>query len=284
MKRAWLIALAAIITFPLFAQGAAAATFPTLIGHRGLAGSSQARVLLPENSIPAWKWANTHGADVLDVTRGGVDVSITEDGKFVVMHDADLKRTTNCSGPVIERYLSTIQRCWLEIPVDRDGNNNDDNTPYHPPSLQQALTYLKTTDKWLAIEMKGPGWTSARVAKYAALLPTYGVQSRTITHSFSNTVLGYFKAAAPSYPRGSVINATPLPSVSTVKSRGGYAFLKLSIATKTYVAQLQAAGVKVFVWTLDSESEYAAALLLGAYGWDCDAVDEADLWLKEHGA
>ncbi len=277
MKRLWLIAIVAIIAFPLFSPGAAAATFPTLIGHRGLAGSAQARVLLPENSIPAWTWANTHGADVLDL-----DVSITEDGRFVVMHDADLKRTTNCSGLVIERYLSTIQRCWLEIPVDRDGNHNDDNTPYHPPSLEQALAYLKTTNKWLTVEMKGAGWSSTRVASYANVLATYAVQTRTITHSFNNTVLGYFKAAAPSYPRGSMINSVPLPSVSTVRSRGGYAFLNHSIATNSYVTQLQAAGVKVFVWTLDNESDYESALLLGAYGWVCNAVDEADRWLADH--
>lgn len=279
MKQTWLIALVAVVLSPLFTQTAAAATFPTLIGHRGLAGSSQARVLLPENSIPAWKWATTHGANVLEV-----DVSVTEDGKFVAMHDTNLRRTTNCSGRVIERYLSTIQKCWLEIPVDRDGNNNDDNTPYHPPSLEQALTYIKTTNKWLTIELKGPGWTSARVATYATLLATYGVQARTITHSFSNTALGYVKAAAPHYPLGSMINATPLPSAAQVKSRGGYAFVKMSVATSPYVAQLKAAGVRVILWTLQGESDYAAAVVLGAYGWVCDAVDEADAWLEDNSA
>jgi glycerophosphoryl diester phosphodiesterase len=279
MRRAWLIVLISVLSLPMLNPGAEAATLPTLVGHRGLAGSSQARVLLPENSVAAWTWANAHGANVLDL-----DISITEDGKFVAMHDADLRRTTNCSGRVIERYLSTIQKCWLEIPVDRDGNKNDDNTPYHPPSLEQALNYLVTTDRWLEIEMKGPGWTSARVRRYAQLLLTYGVHSRTITHSFNNTVLGYFKAAAPTYPRGSMVNAVPRPSVSTVVSRGSYAFLKLSVATKDYVTQLQAAGVKVLIYTLNNESDYEAALVLGAYGWVCNGVDEAGIWLIEHGA
>lgn len=279
MRRAWLIALVAVLSLPISNLEAEAASLPTLIGHRGLAGSSQARVLLPENSVPAWTWANAHGANVLDL-----DMSVTEDGKFVAMHDATLQRTTNCSGRVIERYLATVQKCWLEIPVDRDGNGNDDNTPYHPPSLEQALTYLRTTDRWLEIELKGPGWTSARVRRYAQLLLAYGVQSRTITHSFNNAVLGYLRTVAPTYPRGSMVNATPRPSVSTVLSRGGYAFLKLSVATEEYVTQLQAAGVKVLIYTLNNESDYEAALVLGAYGWVCNHVDEAGVWLVDHGA
>ena len=280
MMRVWFIALAAITILP-FAPGVAAATTPPpplLNAHRGLAGTSEARVLVPENSVPAWKWANAHGADVLDV-----DISVTRDGRFVVMHDAGLRRTTNCSGLVIERYLSGIQKCWLELPVDRDGNGNDDNTAHHPPSLQQALSYLKSTGKWLTFEMKGRGWTSARVTRYAALLSTYGVQMRTISKSFNNTVVGYFKAAAPTYPRGSMVHTLPLPSVSVVKSRGGYAFLKLSVATKDYVTALQAAGVKVMLWTLDSAAEYAAAQSLGVDYWTCNAVDEAARWLQAQG-
>jgi glycerophosphoryl diester phosphodiesterase len=246
--------------------------YPTLVGHRGLAGQAQMRLKIPENSQPAWEWADRMGADVLDV-----DVLLTEDLKMVVMHDATLDRTTTCSGRVDERYLSTIKACWLELP---DGTDTD----YHPLSLRQALTYLKTTGKWLTIELKGSHWTSARVEKYRDELRYHSIQDRTITHARNNTVLGNFKALAPTYPRASVVYQTPLTSVSTVKSRGGYVFVRLSLATKDYVSALQLAGVKVFVWTLNTPEEFEAALATGAYGWVCDAVDDAKGWLDEHGA
>jgi glycerophosphoryl diester phosphodiesterase len=58
----------------------------------------------------------------------------------------------------------------------------------------------------------------------------------------------------------------------------------LSLATKDYVSALQLAGVKVFVWTLNTPEEFEAALATGTYGWVCDAVDDAKGWLDEHGA
>lgn len=70
-------------------------------GHRGMMG------LYPENTLLSFEKALEAGADGLEI-----DVHMTKDGEFVVMHDATLNRTTNG----IDRYQN--------IPFQRFENYN----------------------------------------------------------------------------------------------------------------------------------------------------------------
>jgi hypothetical protein len=54
-------------------------------------------------------------------------------------------------------------------------------------------------------------------------------------------------------------------------------------AKPDYVKMLQAARIKVFIFTLDNSRHYARALPFGAYGWMCDNTQDAWVWLKTHG-
>ena len=99
-----------------------------LVAHRGIAGSSQADLNIPEQSIPAWVWAIEHGADVVEL-----DFQVTKDEQIVAMHDDTINRTTNRTGYVRDRSLAYITAAWLELPEDRNNNGDPDNTKYHPP-------------------------------------------------------------------------------------------------------------------------------------------------------
>jgi glycerophosphoryl diester phosphodiesterase len=89
---------------------AEAATGPLVIAHRG--GAS----LWPENTLEAFRRAVRLGVDVLEM-----DVKITSDGVPVVIHDAELDRTTNCSGLVAERTYAQLQACDAGFGFSRDG-------------------------------------------------------------------------------------------------------------------------------------------------------------------
>ena len=118
---------------------AAAAPGPTvLVAHRGVGTSTQVKYNLVEGSLPAFKWAADNGAPIVDF-----DAQVTSDNQLVVMHDETLNRTTNCTGEVRKRTLAYIKKCWMELPIDRNGNGDPDNTDYHPPSVSQALDALK---------------------------------------------------------------------------------------------------------------------------------------------
>ena len=79
-----------------------------------------------------------------------MDAQVTSDNQLVVMHDETLNRTTNCTGDVRKRTLPYIKNCWMELPIDRNGNGDPDNMNYHPPSVSQALDAVAESKNWSA--------------------------------------------------------------------------------------------------------------------------------------
>lgn len=70
-----------------------------VVAHRG------ANRWAPENTIAAFLKAAEMGADYAEM-----DVRQTKDGIFIIMHDADVKRTTNGSGKVSDMTLEEIKK------------------------------------------------------------------------------------------------------------------------------------------------------------------------------
>jgi glycerophosphoryl diester phosphodiesterase len=81
----------------------------------------------PENSIPGVQSCIQQGVDIVEI-----DVQETRDGKFVLMHDPSVNRTTNGKGKVSDYLFSEVQQLRLK---DRFG----DLTDYHVPSLDTIL-------------------------------------------------------------------------------------------------------------------------------------------------
>jgi glycerophosphoryl diester phosphodiesterase len=282
LTRAFAAIVAAIITTPFLNLGAHAVTYPTLVGHRGVGDPWTAQLGIPENSVPAIKWAAAHHADIVEG-----DVQQTRDGKMVMMHDETIDRTTNRTGRVIDRDLSYITAAWLEIPRDSNNNGDPDNTAYHPPSFHYWLDVAKDTNKLVFVELKNSAeWSKADVKRYVDELDRQGMRSRVITAG-SETKLAYFRDITGGGKRS--WNVDSRPSVTKIKSvvgSNGYVTMRLITgeADPSYVAKLQSSGLKVLLWTLDREDHYRRALPIGAYGWMCDNTDDAFKWLEAHGA
>ncbi|WP_026178660.1 glycerophosphodiester phosphodiesterase [Streptomyces hokutonensis] len=68
------------------------------IGHRGVMG------LEPENTLRSFVAAEQGGLDVIEL-----DLHLSRDGALVVMHDADVDRTTDGTGPIAERTLDELR-------------------------------------------------------------------------------------------------------------------------------------------------------------------------------
>ncbi|MBK3578655.1 glycerophosphodiester phosphodiesterase [Streptomyces sp. MBT65] len=68
------------------------------IGHRGVMG------LEPENTLRSFVAAEQGGLDVIEL-----DLHLSSDGALVVMHDADVDRTTDGTGPIAERTLDELR-------------------------------------------------------------------------------------------------------------------------------------------------------------------------------
>src|SRR3954454_17807642 len=114
-------------------QGGVMRTLPEIVGHRGAAG------LAPENTVPAFQRAYELGVRTLEL-----DVRLTADGVPVVMHDANVHRTTNGSGRVCGMSLVEIQALDAG---QRFGS------PARVPSLAEALAAVPADAHWF-IELK----------------------------------------------------------------------------------------------------------------------------------
>jgi glycerophosphoryl diester phosphodiesterase len=285
LARTLSIFAAVLITIPLLNLGAHAAVFPSLIGHRGVGDPWTAELGIPEQSIPAIQWAAAHHADIVegDAQVSGPDSSGNR--TMYMMHDKTLDRTTNGTGGSNTRPWSYISARWLEVPIDKNGNGDPDNTDQHPPSFRSWLAAAKATGKLVFVELKGPYWTKTQVKKYVDEIARQGMQSKVITAG-GETKLSYFKSYSSGARSWSVGHIPSTTKVKSVAGSTGYATIELSVAEKnaTYVTNLQTAGIKVLVYTLDKPSHYARALPLGAKGWMCDNTDDAWKWLQANGA
>lgn len=99
---------------------------PLVSAHRGgpLPG-------YPENCLETFANTLATGPAILEV-----DVRQTQDGFFVLMHDARLERTTTGTGYVAERPLAYLKRLKLK-------DNRGEITPYQVPTLDEAMAWAK---------------------------------------------------------------------------------------------------------------------------------------------
>lgn len=72
---------------------------PQIFAHRG------ARCAAPENTLPAFQRALELGADGIEL-----DVHLTADGGLVVIHDFDVRKTTDGQGAVAAMTLAEVAR------------------------------------------------------------------------------------------------------------------------------------------------------------------------------
>ena len=81
---------------------------PWVVGHRGAMGHA------PENTMVSFEKALQLGADMLEF-----DVRLTKDGQPIIVHDANLDRTSNRSLNVADLTFADIQELdagsWFDL-------------------------------------------------------------------------------------------------------------------------------------------------------------------------
>jgi glycerophosphoryl diester phosphodiesterase len=100
----------------------------------------------PENSLSAIRSAVEMGCDIIEI-----DVRPTRDGRFVVIHDKTLKRTTTGSGKVSHHTLAELKELRL---LDGYGVPTDEQLPTLEEALEacrgKALVYLDKSENLIA--------------------------------------------------------------------------------------------------------------------------------------
>lgn len=261
--RTLLLALALVVAI---AAPAGAAT--EIQAHRGgplVAGEP----FTPEDAQPAFDFADSNGADVVEL-----DAKLSSDGVPVVIHDATLDRTTDCTGQVAQRSASELAGCHVDT-IGTDAKIKQVPGAAVPvPKLADVLAWAKANGVKLNLEIKnqptdpdydpGPGFATRIVETVTASgIPRDWV----LIQSFWPPNLEVAKAAG--YRTSFLsLSGSDNGTIEFAQSRG-YDVLSPSWPPSNpseYVRRAHAAGKQVIPYTFNTADQVSEAVEAGVDG------------------
>lgn len=250
---------------------------PFVSGHRG--GSAYA----PEDTMTSYRNAARLGIDDLET-----DTQLTADGELVLIHDATLDRTTNCSGNVIDHSYAEIAACdagyWWTYGQDTTAPLATAAHPFRGrgvtvPKAAELFVYAKSLGVHgpsVTIEIKNqPGEANYQpmcidaADKLLKLIHDSGIQERITVQSFDPTCLGYLHGQDSTVktlyltPLTALANLVVCTASGFTYSSPDYTALDFNAA---YISAAHAASVKVNPYTVDIEADQKRVSALGVDG------------------
>jgi glycerophosphoryl diester phosphodiesterase len=236
------------------------AGLPLVFAHRGSSTG------LPEHTLEAYLRAIEQGADGVEC-----DVRLTRDGHLVCHHDRRLGRTSNGRGAVSRRRLDELDRL--------DFGSWAGAAPAPLLTLDTLLSAVRGTGRplHLLIEVKIPDRYGQRVEhRLVALLRRHGLVPpapddplRVSVMSFSPVTVRRIRRLAPSLPTVLLLALLPpgvrfgrLPAGAEVAGPS----LRLVRSRPGLVPALQAAGNRVYVWTVNEPADVDLVVSRGVDG------------------
>ena len=220
-----------------------------VFGHRGASGYA------PENTLEAFELAAKMGADGVEL-----DVQIAKDGELVVAHDETIDRVSDGEGLICQ--LTTAQMKRL-----RFNRTHPEYESATIPTLREVCELLRPTGLWINIELKNSRiFYESLEEKCVKLVYETGMAGRVFYSSFNHHSMRHMKQIDPALCCGLLYEATMIEPWRYAHALGMDAihphFSELQIPEEA--AQAHALGLKVNVWTANTEQEIRDSLLAGA--------------------
>ena len=226
-----------------------------------------------EGTLKSYKFSVANHADILDG-----DIHWTKDspndsdklGTILIIHDSTLDRITNCKGKVSSwRWGSIRAKC------------RTDHGKQPLLRLKDLIAYGKASGKQVAIGLKNGKISNAQAKDLWNTIKSSNVQLEAPASRLAalNKVKKLDKAD-PKHKIKYALVATGSggwPSVSKVKSVGSYFHAGLSISSSRMTAYKNA-GIKVFLFTGKTESDYKKMAALDPYGVVVNDVAKFQTW------
>ena len=244
--------------------------YPRWIAHRG------AGKLAPENTLAAVRLGAGHGYRMFEC-----DVKLSSDGVPFLLHDSDLKRTTDAktrlpsgSSPVAGDHP------WGVLALLDAGSWHSTAYAGEPlPTLDAIAALCLATPMMVNLEIKPtPGTerhTGEVVARHVQRLWADSPVKPLLT-SFDVPALEGAQAAEPSLPRGLLLDAMRADWLDIAATLGCQAVIcNYRLWNAQTVAQAQAAGLRTLSYTVN---DAAVAQRLIDWGTDGIITDRVDLF------
>lgn len=213
-----------------------------VIAHRGN------RIAAPENTVTALRQAVDLGADAIEF-----DVRLTRDGIPVLLHDAELDRTTDARGRIGGYLLSELES------VNAGARFAAIDGSQHPiPTLEEVLDAFRATPMVIEVKERRAAEPTERLVR------KFGLQMRILIGSAERGVMEWFyRTGLPTC--ASMLDAAlliPIALLGLTPAKPRYDVLSVTpeyhgfrIPIPRMARAARRVGVPTQVWTVNDPSE-----------------------------
>ena len=214
------------------------------IGHRG------ARAYAPENTIASFRKAIEIGVDAVEL-----DVRKTKDDQLVVIHDEDVKRTTDGEGLVCELTLKQIKGFSAE------GGEKI-------PTFEETLDFLDKKVK-IFVELKEEGIEQ----QVLSAVHERGLEKNVVIVSFLADALRKVRELNATIETGLIYAKHKNPLKAALDLKANYLVALFRFIHSANVEKAHQNGLKVVVWTINDPAEVEEYMKKGVDGITSDKPD-----------
>lgn len=212
----------------------------TLTAHRGLSA------IEPENTLPAFKAACEAKYNYVEF-----DIEPTSDGKWIVMHDDGLRRTTNGHGKITERTLAEVSALKID-----NGANIENYTDLRVPTFEETMAlldrYYPNTKPMIEIKSIGKNNLDSLIEFFK----DYAARGRsTIVISFDKDIIDTLYKKCPEQTYWLLTSELSDEAVDFCKNHGNMRAAFNGNNAKNTDSVINAAidaGIPLAAWTVDS--------------------------------
>ncbi len=206
-----------------------------IIAHRG------ASYFEPENTLRAYKRAIEMGADFVEL-----DVRLSKDGELIIMHDADVSRTTSGKGLVKDLTMEELK--------DLDAGKGE-----KVPTLEEVLGLVKNKCG-LVVEIKEPGTQNDIIAK----IEEHELDNTIVTSFFHGAVK---KVQSNLMERGIIFVGEPVDVFRLAHdANASIIFPSYRYMTEELVKNAKKHQLTVYPWAIDDERIFHKFARMGVEG------------------
>ncbi|MCH5198903.1 MAG: glycerophosphodiester phosphodiesterase [Oscillospiraceae bacterium] len=230
-----------------------------VIAHRGANKSA------PQNTLPAFKIAIEENADGFET-----DVHLTKDGQLIICHNYTLDATSDGRGEITSYTLGEIKKFDFGSYFSADFKNTS------APTVDEFLSLVgESSAEIINIELKSPKKKETGIVKKTLdCVKAHGLLDRCLISSFDAKLLKEVKELDPRcktgllYPNvrfeSFIRSIDPFPTARFIKADA----IHPMDGTVSYslIKRAHKLGMKVNVWTVDSEKRAKALARMGADG------------------
>ncbi|MEU9573526.1 glycerophosphodiester phosphodiesterase family protein [Streptomyces massasporeus] len=214
------------------------------IGHRGIMGVE------PENTLRSFVAAQEAGLDAIEL-----DLHLSKDGALVVMHDTDVDRTTDGTGPIAEKTLAELRAL-------------DAGRGERVPVFDEVLEAVQAP---LQAEIKDK--QAARAL--AEVMNERGLAGRVEVSSFHDEAIAEIKPLVPGVRTALIASRYGTDIVDrAVEARAETVCLNIRRLTLEIVERARKADLRIIGWVVNTQDQLR---LVRAFGLDGATTDHPDI-------